>query len=335
MKKPFANLLIALLGGGAALFGCNKVSDTMAPQAAKASQNAEVGTKPTEAQLASQRNWLWYVEQLESGEATDPSGQYVRKTAVQLDGVKRPKYDGAKHVQDWGFSAFMAGRVPGKPVQQPCSDCLTRLMPVDEGGGGGGGGGVTVTSTFTSSVGQGGSGVIYDLKLVANTGYTTSANTTPQPGYTRLISDLNKGAGGAYIYLTFTRNQSDIKYYGPIGTNYAYGPLTKLSASVRSYLQGPPSWPTDHSPIWFLNANLGTLFNPVYIEELDLNLDCGIVDRVFAHQSKKPSFGSAISEVGVLSGNSDVIQPPTGWEKVGVDLNHGAGGDYIFLCLKR
>lgn len=208
------------------------------------------------------------------------------------------------------------------------------------GNGTGGTGGTTMgggpVTTFVSSVGLGGSGAIHDIKLVANTGFTTSANETPQPGYTKLNADLNKGSGGAYIHFTFTRNPADIQYYGPIGTSNAYGPLTKFSIVVRPYLyQTGVPWPTDHSPIWFLNTNRTSSGTLVYAEELDLNLNCGIVDMVYSHQSKKPSFGLPISEVGVLSGNADQIQPPAGWEKVGVDLNHGAGGDYIFLCLKR
>lgn len=44
---------------------------------------------------------------------------------------------------------------------------------------------------------------------------------------------------------------------------------------------------------------------------------------------------NAITEITVIFGDSSGIQPPAGYEKYGVDLNQGAGGDYIYLCFKR
>jgi hypothetical protein len=44
---------------------------------------------------------------------------------------------------------------------------------------------------------------------------------------------------------------------------------------------------------------------------------------------------SCITEVAVIYGGSFGIAPPAGFTKVGVDLNQGAGGDYIFLCYKK
>ncbi len=205
--------------GGVALFGCNKVSDTMAPQVAQVTQNAGIGTKPTEQQLASQRAWLWYAERLESGEATDPSGQYVRKSAVQEDGVKRPKFDATDLSRDWGFREYTANRQSGTPMQPPCDDCLTPLPPVGGGGNGGGGWsnstgsfpGVTTVgggpaTTFVSSVGQGGSGFIRDLKITYNAQSISHQAAVTNGGYLRLTTDLNSGAGGSYLYFAFTRD---------------------------------------------------------------------------------------------------------------------------------
>jgi hypothetical protein len=42
-----------------------------------------------------------------------------------------------------------------------------------------------------------------------------------------------------------------------------------------------------------------------------------------------------ISEVTVIYGGSSGIQPPAGYTKIPVDLNQGAGGDYIYLCYKK
>ncbi|KAI0445763.1 hypothetical protein F4803DRAFT_107224 [Xylaria telfairii] len=41
-----------------------------------------------------------------------------------------------------------------------------------------------------------------------------------------------------------------------------------------------------------------------------------------------------IDAVTVIKGDSDV-KPPQGYTKVGVDLNAGAGGDYIYLCYHK
>jgi hypothetical protein len=43
----------------------------------------------------------------------------------------------------------------------------------------------------------------------------------------------------------------------------------------------------------------------------------------------------SFSEVTVIYGGSWSIQPPPGYTKIPVDLNQGAGGDYIFLCYKK
>jgi hypothetical protein len=42
-----------------------------------------------------------------------------------------------------------------------------------------------------------------------------------------------------------------------------------------------------------------------------------------------------ISEVTVIYGGSAGIQPPAGFTKIPVDLNQGAGGDFIYLCYKK
>ena len=43
----------------------------------------------------------------------------------------------------------------------------------------------------------------------------------------------------------------------------------------------------------------------------------------------------SISEVAVIFGSSSSIKAPAGFTKVDVDLNSGAGGDYIYVCYKK
>jgi hypothetical protein len=40
-----------------------------------------------------------------------------------------------------------------------------------------------------------------------------------------------------------------------------------------------------------------------------------------------------ITDLAVIYGKH--ARPPAGFEKIGVDLNKGAGGQYIYLCYKR
>jgi hypothetical protein len=42
-----------------------------------------------------------------------------------------------------------------------------------------------------------------------------------------------------------------------------------------------------------------------------------------------------ISEITVIYGGNSGIQPPAGYTKINVDLNQGAGGDYIYVCYKK
>ena len=42
-----------------------------------------------------------------------------------------------------------------------------------------------------------------------------------------------------------------------------------------------------------------------------------------------------VTEITVIYGGSSGIQPPAGYTKINVDLNQGAGGDYIYVCYKK
>ena len=43
----------------------------------------------------------------------------------------------------------------------------------------------------------------------------------------------------------------------------------------------------------------------------------------------------SISEVAIISGPSSSVQVPEGYTKVNVDLNFGAGGDFIYVCYRK
>jgi hypothetical protein len=154
----------------------------------------------------------------------------------------------------------------------------------------------------------------------------------------RLNADLNKGAGGQYIYFLFTRDANTVQEgieYQKVG-NYtdAQSVAGFLTANGSNF--GQPSTPTYYWPIWNANNNPNIYWNPV-----DLNAGAG-GKYIYSYQSKDYStfdngvvnYHPGFTEIGVLSGNSDTIMPPTGWIKYPADLNEGAGGDYIYFCYR-
>ena len=200
-----------------------------------------------------------------------------------------------------------------------------------------------VSSTFVSSETIGGYGVypnyfpdninnyIQDIKVIK--GSSSTIGTSDLPGYYKVPVDLNRGAGGKYIYLCFTRDPEKVQgsdsglqswvndqmmgRYVPVKTIY-----------VRSYnVGGVNGWPTNCSPPIEVKDAFG-------FHTPDLN-DGAKGKYIYAYQEKCDTYSSrAVREVGVIYGNSSSIQPPVGWEKIPGDLNEGAGGDYIYFCVK-
>lgn len=207
-------------------------------------------------------------------------------------------------------------------------------LPDCDGGGGGGGGGSPPpppAAIFKSSVGVGGSGAIRDLKFEK----ADYANQTPLPGYHLIPADLNKGAGGTYIYLTFTRDDSKVQARDYCNWGEG-GYTTRLKADDFNWFDsggykgvcvgmGNP-W----TPIWEYTGNI---FLPWPWKHPDLNDGAG-GRYIFAWQAKVPG-EAPILEVGVVSGSSSSIQCPSGWTRDNQDLNQGAGGDYIYFCVRK
>jgi hypothetical protein len=42
--------------------------------------------------------------------------------------------------------------------------------------------------------------------------------------------------------------------------------------------------------------------------------------------------GRIVTDLQVIIGGSDAIQCPAGFRKLGLDLNSGEGGDFVYLC---
>jgi hypothetical protein len=284
--------------------------------------------------------WAEFVRKVEGGKISDFTGQYVSKATkgVSADGkrVERTKNDAEKWNIRLKKTTVDNSNNKVVPIDPICYD------PYDTSCGGpigGGGGPAPVYSTFMSSENvapYSGSdnlaGDIYDLKIVKG----GSSNLTPLPGYTIIPVDLNKGAGGQYIYMTFTRNPSTVASSGRDDGRVTSGPVRGIIATANTVGAMFVSWPYNATPIWAPGSVWGTWEQP------DLNDGAG--GRFIASYQTKNEVDGGPIEVGVIAGNSSSIQPPSGWLKLnnyysssagGCDLNERAGGDYIYFCIKR
>ncbi len=329
-------LVLAIFGGGVALFGCEKLPPaSIAPKLAATAASKDGAPAYTPAQKA----WLNFVAKVRRGEQVDPTGQYVKDgTMIAADagmaGPKRPKLDAAR--DKFPFALYADGSyvlLPKKsqtsapsltaPPDDPIMNCPGNTNCPVYG---------VVTSTFVTSVGQGGSGSIVDLKVTIN-------KPTLQ-GYTILDSDLNKGAGGSNIYYHFTRDPNSVEQgleYDK-GSGYSTGmPVVRYKTANGSFW-GQPDRPNYFWPIWSPNQNSNGHWDVV-----DLNIGAG-GEYIYSYASKDSNalssgggntYYSGFTEIGIISGNSDQIQPPTGWKRDDADLNEGAGGDHIYFCYKR
>ncbi len=294
--------------------------------AGKAEQNAlpkEVSLKQIESA------WNNFVDRVERGEIVDPLGQYVsKKTVVGADkfveGARsiRPKYS-ALVTRDMLFSKN-SGRLevvslassgtdtealrlpdPTDNPPSPCPDGGCVVFPVP-----------AVPPTFVSSVGRGGGYYIHDLKLVTN---TDIRNISPPDGYEKLDIDLNRGAGGSYIYLCFTRNPSSVlnglEYYQYQPGSDPREFLRKFTTQEGSFFGGAPEPGRTYFPIWVPNQNPYTFWDIV-----DLNAGAG-GKYIYSYQSRRSDVNgfstntNPIVEIGIIAGNNDRIQPPLGWKR--------------------
>ncbi|MDO6389560.1 hypothetical protein Q4E40_05445 [Pontibacter sp. BT731] len=289
-------LFLFILSFTLALTGCEKSKDTAQPFV----------VEPNTSQAQDARK--------DDDYKRNKTGQYVSKD-VQVIGYDdgsvrptRPKFD------------VTAGEIGSRNVV-PCDPCD-------------GGGGSVLPPVFLTSEGLGAvssypSGYIYALRLIVG----TSSSIQPSEGHIKINTDLNKGAGGKYIYLTFTRDPQYAyeNYISPV--NYTT-PITDLMAVSYSQVCYTFNGYLCNANPWNGWVHMFT-FNGTYSQTVDLNDGVG-GKYIFGHVYRETSNGrTPIKEVGIISGNTSNITPPSGWIKYHQDLNEGAGGDYIYLCFKR
>ncbi|MCB2378497.1 hypothetical protein LGH70_12930 [Hymenobacter sp. BT635] len=336
-STSFARLLVLLLAGAGTLASCSKDS-APAPAA-----TPETGVTTS--------MWTAFVQRVSEGVNSDPLGQYVAKSVqIPNEGTRpvRPKMNAED--RSWASiqSLLAATRGPDVPYIQPIEPTCDDYSYC--GGGGGGGGTPTVYSTFTSSEGIGMDGdptdnptnaimcvtaLIRDSERDAN--LTMSASASVYSGFNRLNADLNKGAGGKYIYLTFTRKSL---YPGGYWFNLYQGDDSGRKRPITRFRNPGEGGTIDgnYTNTWWEDVSKllgGGIFN-----RADFNDGAGgpyiylQYSKLVETQRGFPYPTQFVKEVGVLSGNSSSIQPPAGWIKHPQDLNQGVGGDYIYLCYK-
>jgi hypothetical protein len=261
----------------------------------------------------SDESWNEFVSRVENGEIEDPLGQFVSNTTVfsseNNERPDRPKYSAEER------NAILSEKLGSGEIEP------TQVVYASRNYG--------YQFVSTEGVGLIGGGLfqnilVQDLKIVKD-------GRGALPGYYILNSNLNRGAGGQAIYLSFTRNFRGVFYASQEGNNPQRGAVSDITAVAQRVGAFFTSWPNEFVPTFCEWNCSGPIITKCY-KEPDLN-DGAFGRFIYAYQSKLPSRGAPI-EVGVVSGNRNV-QPPTGWERVGPDLNEGAGGAYIYFCRKR
>lgn len=257
----------------------------------------------------------------------DKTGQYVSKDVQVPDyGGKerpvRPKFDAA--------DAIFSMALP--PPEEPCDGCNgggTYTPPAP----------VLVSSEINTDSYvypyqsyQNPANYIYDLKIIK--GSSSSIGTSDFPGYYKINADLNKGAGGKYIYLVFTRDKNKVvgsSSWVNDGMKGSSNPVRNIYVRSNSFGYGFNMVPTNCAAPLETKDAFGGYHQP------DLN-DGSTGKYIYAWQEKcdtyTPGYPYPIREVGVIYGKSSSIEPPAPWIKIPGDLNEGAGGDYIYFCIK-
>lgn len=296
--KLFVVLLVA---ASTFLWSCDKTEEAVKPEILTATKGQTIKSGNDK-------------ENKDDKYKSDKTGQYVSKD-VQVTGYEdgserptRPKYDAA-------------GTIRANYID-PCDGC-----------GGTGGPYTPPPSTFVSSEGVGDfvnwfSGDIYALRVIVG----DNEYVLPSEGHIKLNADLNRGAGGKYIYLTFTRNPQYSYENDGVHAAITYDkPITGIYVEAHTQVGNL----NDGAP---LNSNWRHLYRfdgTTSLYPSDLNDGAG-GRYIYGYVTRMIDVGmTPIKEVGILYGQSSSIEPPSGWIKEGRDLNEGAGGDYIYICYKK
>ena len=132
--------------------------------------------------------------------------------------------------------------------------------------------------------------------------------------FTRISTDLNKGADGAYMYLCASFDPS-------IGA-----PITSVDVAIFSKNENTKL------PSGFVHVP-----SDLYKDgskAIDLNRSSG-GEYVFMYLSRDASFGEPIRDITITHGTSRNITPAPNWVQIQQDLNKGAGGDFLYVQYRK
>jgi hypothetical protein len=146
---------------------------------------------------------------------------------------------------------------------------------------------------------------IVDVVVVAG----KNADTAAPQGYEKIPYDLNKGAGGDFIYACIRKEPVNVIKYGNVR------PVTDLTVITGD------------------SASIGA---PSGFEKIPVDLNRGAGGKYIylckrQGQSGVPDGG--LRDLTVVGGSHANISPPYGYRRINADLNKGAGGLYIYFCL--
>ena len=197
---------------------------------------------------------------------------------------------------------------------------------------------------------------IVDLRISSAGWPAADAQNAHYPGYTRIGYDLNKGAGGHYIYLWYRKSST------------GKGAIQELRIDSLGYEQpdiNEKDWYTakanqEYEGISNLNEKAGGNYiylrfkaperEQFYIKDIvfyeksgyekinvDLNKDAG-GSYIYLWYSTTTNPNEAITDLRISSAKKDKNAKNsgyTGYTRIDKDLNKGAGGHYIYLWYRK
>lgn len=185
---------------------------------------------------------------------------------------------------------------------------------------------------------------ITDIRVYA----TKENNQKPLAGFTKIPVDLNKGAGGDYIYLYYRTSATDTWVTGVnviSGSNssitcqngWSKIPVDLNEGSGGKFIYLCYKEAKNVTGISTLNAVTGkgkkcpSTYTTI---NMDLNVGSG-GEYVYLCYAKG---GGYIADIQIFSTNFEqrgTIQIPTGYQRVNKDLNSGAHGKYIYIYYRQ
>ena len=142
--------------------------------------------------------------------------------------------------------------------------------------------------------------------MAAITGLTVvyGEYASPPEGYVIIKKDLNRNAGGEFVYLCYSTSKN-------LGS-----PITAIQVAASDYQRDPSATPNDFTLISH-DLNKGARGKYIY-----------------ASYATGTSAGP-ITAVDVMYGEMRNVWPPKEWIRVNQDCNEGARGDFIYIIYKH